>query len=192
MLRPELISRLAQQFRDSGDPRLKDIDQLASQIVELSLQRVLSNYNLAGPDPFREVASRFLGVELSRLPFPTTAEDFVLETLYRGRMALHETRMRFPIGVAYRAIPRERIPSMVAWFALEEANKSGHLTAEGGNMLDFPLAALAFYIDKVQVDRRVLHLAQMAANRNDLLKRVRNNLFRTKDLNDLLAILKSL
>jgi hypothetical protein len=158
--RPELIRRLAQQLRDFGDRRLQNIDQLAAQVVELSLQQVLHNYDPAAPDPFREMVSRFLGVHLSRPPSPTTAQDFVLETLYRGRMALHEIRMRLPNGTAYSAIPREKFPSMVAWFALEEANKSSQPTVEGSNMLDFPLAALAFYVDKVQVDKRVLGYAE--------------------------------
>jgi len=137
------------------------------------------------------MVSGFLGVDLSRLPCPTTAEDFVLEALYRGRMALHETRMRLPNGAAYRAITRDRLPSMVAWFALEEANKLSVSTAEGGNMLDFPFAALAFYIDKVQVDRRVLNRAQIAARKNPFLDRIHKNLFRSKDLKDLLRSLNS-
>ena len=190
--RPELIRRLAQQFRDFGDRRLQNIDQLAAQVVELSLQQVLPNYDPAAPDPFREMVSGFLGVDLSRLPSPTTAEDFVLETLYRGRMALHETRMRLPNGTAYSAIPREKFPSMVAWFALEEANKSSQPTAEGGNMLDFPLAAMAFYVDKVQVDKRVLGHAERAARRNPFLEKIHKNLFRTSGLKSLLDVLSSL
>jgi hypothetical protein len=104
-VRPELITRLAQQLRDSGDPRLQNIDQLAAQVVELSFDRILPNYNPSAADPFREMVSGFLDVDLSRLPSPTTAEDFVLETLYRGRMALHEMRMRLPHGTAYRVVP---------------------------------------------------------------------------------------
>ncbi len=59
-------------------------------------------------------------------------------------------------------------------------------------MIDFPLAAFALYIDKVQVDKRVLHQAEMAANKNRFLERIHNNLFRTKDLKDLLGVLSSL
>jgi len=191
-LKAEFIRRLAQQFRDSGDPRLQDIDQLAAQVVELSLQRVLANYNPNAADPFREMATGFLGLDLSRFPSPATAEDFVLETLYRSRMALHEKRMRLANGTAYRGIPREKFPSMAVWFALDEANKSGQPTADGGNMLDFPLSALAFYIAKVQVDKRVLNYAKIAARKNPFLDRIHRNLFRSKDLKDLLAILQSL
>jgi hypothetical protein len=191
-LKPELIRRLAQQFRDSGDPRLQDAEQLAAQVVELSLQRVMVNYNPDATDPFREMAAGFLGLDLSRLPSPATAKDFVLETLYRSRMALHERRMRLEDGTAYRAIPREKLPSMVVWFALEKANKLGQPTAEGGNMLDFPLSALAFYIDKVEVDKRVLNHAKIAAGKNPFLERIYRKLFRSRDLKDLLAVLKSL
>jgi len=191
-LKPQLVSRLAQQLKDFGDPGLQNIDQLAARVVDLSFQQVMPNYNPSAADPFREMVSAFIGVDLNRLPSPTTAEDFVLETLYRGRMALHEMRMRLPNGTAYRAIRRERLPSMVTWFALEEANKSSQPTAQGGNMLDFPLAALAFYIDKVQVDKRVLNHAEIAARKNPFLKGIRVNLFRSKDLKDLLSILNSL
>lgn len=59
-------------------------------------------------------------------------------------------------------------------------------------MLDFPLAALAFYIDKVQVDRRVSHQAEIAANENPFLRKVRANLFRSKHIKDLLDVLNSL
>jgi hypothetical protein len=35
-------------------------------------------------------------------------------------------------------------------------------------MIDFPLAALALYLDKVQVDKRVLHQAETAARKKSL------------------------
>jgi len=152
----------------------------------------MANYDPSAPDPFRAVVSSFLGLDLSRLPSETTRDDFVLETLYRGRMALHERRMRLQDGAAYRAIPRERFPSMVAWFAIEREAKSNKPTAEGGNMLDFPFAALAFYVDKVQVDKRVLNHVEAAARKNPFLDRIRANVFRSKDLKDLLSVLNSL
>ena len=59
-------------------------------------------------------------------------------------------------------------------------------------MIDFPLAAFALYIDKIQVDKRVLHQAEMAANKAPFLERVYKNLFRAKNLQDLLSALGSL
>ena len=67
---------------------------------------------------------------------------------------------------------------MVTWFALEEANKSSQRKAEGSSMLDFPLSALAFYIDKVQVDKRVLNHAKIAARKNPFIERLYKNLVR--------------
>lgn len=81
---------------------------------------------------------------------------------------------------------------MVVWFALEVANKFSVPTAQGGNMLDFPFAALAFYIEKVQVDKRVLNHLEVAARQNPFLEKIQKNVFRTSDLKNLLAILKSL
>jgi hypothetical protein len=79
------------------------------------------------------------------------------------------------------------LPSLVAWFELDEAARSNMPRPQGSNMIDFPLAAFGLYVDRVQVDWRVLHQAKMAAN-----KRVYQNLFRTRDLKDLLAVLNSL
>jgi hypothetical protein len=191
-LRSQLITQLAQQLRQFGDRRLEDIDLLAANIVEQALKRVIPNYRPSGADPFRELARNLLGLDLDRLPPGSTADDFVTETLYRSRMALHERRMRLEDRSAYRAITRQQLPSITVWFALEREAKSNMPTAEGGNMLDFPLAALPFYIDKVQVDRRVLHLVEVAANKNPFLKRIRTNLFRSKDLKELLEVLNSL
>jgi hypothetical protein len=191
-LRPQLIAALAEQLRFMGDPRLQNIDQLAAEIVELSFQQILPNYDPSAPDPFRAVVSGFLGVDLSRLPTEATRDDFVLETLYRGRMALHERRMRLEDGAAYKAITRDRLPSMVAWFAIEREAKSNMPTAEGGNMIDFPLAAFALYIDKVQVDKRVLNHIEVAARKNPFLERILPNVFRAKDLKDILGVLNSL
>jgi hypothetical protein len=42
---------------------------------------------------------------------------------------------------------------------------------EGSSMIDFPIAALALYLDKVQVDKRVLHQAETAATKNPWLQR---------------------
>jgi hypothetical protein len=137
------------------------------------------------------MAAGFLGLDLSRLPSPATAENIVLETLYRSRMEPHERRMRLDDGTAYRAIPMERLPFMVVWFALEEVDKSGQQKAEGGNMLDFPFSALAFYLDKVQVDKRVLNHAKIAARKNPFLERIYRKLFRSKDFKDLLNTLHS-
>jgi hypothetical protein len=99
--------------------------------------------------------------------------------------------MRLEDRSAYRTITLQQLPSMIGWFGFEREARANMRTAEGGNMLDFPLAALAFYIDKVQVDRRVLHLAEIAANRNPFLNRIRDNLFRSRDLKDLLHVLNS-
>jgi hypothetical protein len=67
-LKPQLAARLAEQFRLSGDPRLQNPDKLAAEIVEMAFQRIMPNYNVSGADPFREFASSFLGLALSRLP----------------------------------------------------------------------------------------------------------------------------
>jgi hypothetical protein len=107
-------------------------------------------------------------------------------------MATHEKRMSLPDGAAYNTLTRHMLPSLVAWFELDQAARSNMPTPQGSNMIDFPLAAFALYIDKVQVDRRVLHQAEMAANKNSFLRRVRANLFRTRDLKDLLGVLNSL
>jgi hypothetical protein len=191
-LRPQLITQLAQQLRQFGDRRLEDIDLQAANIVGQALQRLIPNYRPNGEDPFRELARNLLGLDLDRLPPGSTADDFATETLYRSRMALHERRMRWADRSAYTAITKRQLPSMTVWLTLEGEARAQMPRAEGGNMLDFPLAALAFYIDKVQVDRRVLHLAEIAANRNPLLNRIRQNLFRARDLKDLLCVLNSL
>jgi hypothetical protein len=131
-------------------------------------------------------------VDVSRLPLKATQYDFVIETLFRSRMATHEIRMRLPDGTAYKAITRQMLPSMVAWFAFDQAAKSNKPTAEGSGMIDFPLAALALYLNKVQVDKRVLHQAEAAARKNPWLERIHRNLFRSKDVQDLLSVLNSL
>jgi len=56
-----------------------------------------------------------------------------------------------------------------AWLAFDQAAKSNKPTAEGSSMIDFPIAALALYLDKVQVDERVLHQAETAARKNPWL-----------------------
>jgi hypothetical protein len=183
-LKPRLIATFAQQFGLSGVE--------AAQLVEQSLQLIYQNYDPAGADPLRDVASKVLGLDLDRLPAGFNQGDFVLETLFRSRMATHEKRMSLPDGAAYNTLTRHMLPSLVAWFELDQAARSNMPTPQGSNMIDFPLAAFALYIDKVQVDRRVLHQAEMAANKNSFLRRVRANLFRTRDLKDLLGVLNSL
>jgi hypothetical protein len=136
----------------------------------------MQKYDTAGADPFRGLVTEVLGIDLSRLPAGASRNDFVLETLFRSRMATHERRMRLPDGAAYKAITRHMLPSLVAWFAFDQPAKSNMPTAEGANMIDFPLAAFALYIDRVQVDKRVLHQAEMAANKNRFLERIHNNL----------------
>lgn len=185
----QLIAAFAQQFRLSG---VQDPDQLATRVVEQSFQLIFQNYDPSSADPFRELATKTLGLDLTRLPAGSTQHDFVLETVFRSRMATHEKRMRLPNGAAYKALSRDMLPSLFAWFALDAAARSNMPTAQGSNMIDFPLAAFALYIDKVQVDKRVLHQAEMAANKAPFLERVYKNLFRTKDLQDLLSALTAL
>lgn len=191
-LRPQLITQLTQQLREFGDRRLEDIEVQAANIVEQALQQLIPSYHPNGADPFRELARNLLGLDLDRLPSGSTMDDFATETLYRSRIALHERRMRLEDRSAYKTITLQQLPSMIVWFAFEREARANMATAEGGNMLDFPLAALTFYIDKVQVDRRVLHLAEIAGNRNPFLNRIRENLFRSRDLKDLLHVLNSL
>jgi hypothetical protein len=190
-LKPRLAAVLANQFKLTGDPRLQDPDRLAAEITEQAFQTILPNYDISGPDPFREFVSGVMGVDLSRLRANATRNDFVLETLFRSRMVTHERRMRLPDGAAYKVITRQTLPSMIAWFEFDHAAKSNKPTAEGGNMIDFPLAALALYIDKAEVDRRVFHQAEVAARKNPFLERIRKNLFRSQELKSLLGVLNS-
>jgi hypothetical protein len=187
--KPQLIAALAQQFRLSG---VQDPDQVAARVVEQSFQLIFQNYDSSSSDPFRELATKTLSLDLTRLPAGSTQHDFILETAFRSRMATHEKRMRLPDAAAYKALSRDMLPSLVAWFALDAAARSNMPTAQGSNMIDFPLAAFALYIDKVQVDKRVLHQAEMAANKGPFLERVYKNLFRAKNLQDLLSVLSSL
>lgn len=191
-LKRRLIATLAQQFRLSGDPQIQDPDRLAADTVEQAFRLIMQSYDISGPDPFRELVSKVLGLDLTRLPAGATQNDFVLETLFRSRMATHERRMHLPDGAAYKALSRHMLPSLVAWFAFDQAAKSNMPTAKGGNMIDFPLAAFALYIDKVQVDKRVFHQVEMAANKNLFLERIKANIFRAKDLKSLLSVLKSI
>jgi hypothetical protein len=55
-------------------------------------------------------------------------------------------------------------------------------------MTDFPMTSLALYIDKIQVDKRVLHHVEVAARKNSFLDRIRANVFRAKDLKGLTAV----
>ena len=79
---------LAQRFKLTGDPQLKNPDQVAARILEQSINTILPNYDVSGTDPFREFVSRVLRVDLSRLPPKATHYDFVIETLFRSRMAI--------------------------------------------------------------------------------------------------------
>jgi hypothetical protein len=189
-LKPQLTATLARRFRLSGN--IQDPDGLAANTVEQSFQLIFQNYDPSGADPFRELATKTLGLDLARLPTGSTQSDFVLETVFRSRMATHERRMSLPDGAAYKALSRNMLPSLVAWFALDQAAQLNMPTAQGSNMIDFPLAAFGLYIDRVQVDKRVLHQAEMAAKKNPFLERIRANLFRSKDLKDLLGTLTSL
>ena len=100
--------------------------------------------------------------------------------------------MHLPDRAAYKALSRHMVPSLVAWFAFDQAAKSNMPTAKNENMIDFLLAAFALYVDKVQVDKRVFHQAEMAANKNPFLERIKANMFRAKDLKSLLNVLKSI
>ena len=187
--KPQLIARFAQQFRQAG---MQNPDQHAAEVVEQSFQLIFQHYDPSSADPLRDMAANALGLNLNRLPAGSTQRDFVFETLFRSRMATHEKRMSLPPAVAYNALTRHMLPSFVAWFEFDEAARSNMPTPQGSNMIDFPLAAFAFYVDKVQVDKRVHHQAEMAARQNPFLERVRRNLFRTPDLKSLLSVLKSL
>jgi hypothetical protein len=103
-IKPQLIAAWTQKLQDKGDPDLADPGALAAQIVEDSFRLVMKNYNLCGPDPFRQMAANVLGLDLSRLPAKATSDDHVAEALFRSRMALHERRMRLPHGAAYMAV----------------------------------------------------------------------------------------
>jgi hypothetical protein len=187
--KPQLIATFAQQFRQAG---MQNPDQHAAEVVEQSFQLIFQYYDPSSADPLRDMAAKALGLNLNRLPTGSTQHDFVLETLFRSRMATHETRMSLPPGAAYNALTRLMLPSFVAWFEFDQAARSNMPTPQGSNMIDFPLAAFALYVDKVQVDKRVLHQAEMAARQNPFLEKVRRNLFRTPDLKSLLCVLKSL
>jgi len=58
-LKPRLIAALAQQFRLSGDPQIQDPDRLAADTVEQAFRLIMQSYDISGPDPFRELVSRF-------------------------------------------------------------------------------------------------------------------------------------
>jgi hypothetical protein len=141
----QLIAALARQFRFSG---VEDPDQVATRVVEQSIQLMFQNYDPSSSDPFRELATKTLGLDLTRLPASSTQHDFILETVFRSRMATHERRMSLPDGTAYKSLSRHMLPSLVAWFALDEAARSNMPTAQGSNMIDFPFAAFALYIDR--------------------------------------------
>jgi hypothetical protein len=68
-----------------------------------------------------------------------------------------------------------KVPSMVAWFAFDHAAKSNQPIAEGSNMIDFPLAALALYIDKDSPLCRLKYatMDSSATKRNPLAPRSR-------------------
>lgn len=122
-LGPQLITQLAQQLRQFGDRRLEDIDLQAANIVEKAFKRLMPNYQPYEADPFRELARNLFGLDLDRLPPGSTANDFVIETLYRSRMALHERQMRLEDRSAYKAITRQQLPSITVWFTLEREAK---------------------------------------------------------------------
>jgi hypothetical protein len=187
--KPHMIATFAQQFRLAGVP---NPDRHAAQVVGQSFQLIFQHYDPSSADPFRDVATKALGLDLTRFSAGSTQHDFVFETLFRSRMATHERRMSLPDGAAYNALTRHMLPSLVAWFDLDQAARSNMPRAQGSNMIDFPLAAFALYVDKVQVDKRVLHQAEMAGRQNLFIERIRRNLFRTPDLKSLLGVLKSL
>jgi len=142
LIKPQLAAGWTQQLRFKGDKDLVAPDMVAAQLAEESFRRVMANYNVSGADPFRAMLAQMLGLDLSRLPAGATKDDFVHETLFGSRMALHERRMSLPAGAAYKAITQQMLPSMVAWFALDRVAKSNDQRADGSNMIDFPLAAL--------------------------------------------------
>jgi hypothetical protein len=184
----QLIATFAQQFRQVG---IQNPDQPAAYVAEQSFSLIFQHYDPSSADPLRDIAAKALGLNINRLPVGSTQRDLVLETLFRSRMATHETRMSLPPGAAYNALTRDMLPSFVAWFEFDRAARSNMPTPQGSNMIDFPLAAFALYVDKVQVDKRVLHQAEMAARQKPFIERVRKNLFRTPDLKSLLRELKS-
>jgi len=48
--------------------------------VEQAFQLIMQSYDISGPDPFRELVSKVLGLDLTRLPAGAFQNDFVLET----------------------------------------------------------------------------------------------------------------
>jgi hypothetical protein len=191
LLGPALTSMFAARLQILGDPKLKDPTIVAKAIFENSWKILEPQYDVSVRDPFRELAKKVLGLEMSRLPRNPKQSDLITETLYRSRMAVDERRMRLTDREAYSKIPREAIPSMVAWFALEEEITKNHPKADGGNMIDFPLAALGLYVDHVEVDKRVLDALQKAARKTALLNGILSKAFRSKDLKDLLSNLNA-
>jgi hypothetical protein len=187
--KPQFIATLAQQFRQAG---MQNPNQQAAKVIEQSFQLIFKHYDPASGDPLRDIATKALGLNLDRLPVGSTRHDFVFETLFRSRMATHEKRMSLPSGAAYNALTRHILPSFVAWFEFDQAARSNMQTPQGSNMIDFPLAAFALYVEKVQVDKRVLHQVKVAAGRNPFLERVKRNIFKTSDLRSLLSVLKSI
>ena len=183
-VRSEAVAGLSMGVDLANDTVLADIARSGRAIGIAQLNRAAASVIHSSPFNPNEI--------IPKAGDYTTSDDFVAETLFRSRMALHDRRMQLPDGTAYLAIKMQKFPSMVTWFALERVAKPNEQTADGGNMTDFPLAALALYIDKVQVDKRVLHHVEVAARNDPFLDRIRTNVFRAKDLKSLLGELNSL
>jgi hypothetical protein len=66
---------------------MQNPDQYAAQVVEQSFQLIFQHYDPSSADPFRGMVAKALGLNLTRLPAGSTQHDFVLETLFRSRMA---------------------------------------------------------------------------------------------------------
>jgi hypothetical protein len=95
-----------------------------------------------------------------------------------------------PKGAIYQAIRREMLPSWMISRELRHLAK-GATKAAGSDMIDFPLAAVGLYVDKIQVDKRVLGYLNGRSGKNPLFAKIAPRAFRSKDLKDVARHLSS-
>ena len=63
-IKPQLIAALTQQLKLKGDPGLAATNAVAAQIIDEAFRRLAANYDVSGTDPFRELLTNILGVDI--------------------------------------------------------------------------------------------------------------------------------
>lgn len=180
---------LASILKTRGDPRIKDADQLANELMAETYGDFAAAYQKTGS--LLEAIRIAYGVDTARIPKDASIEDAGFEAIFVKQLRLQSKRLLVDFDTLYNQIGQEHLPSWIVW--REVNRRTAQLpNAEAGNINDQHMVSFGNYVDHIQVDKRMAHFIQQGSLTHPLLKSISGKVFRSMTHDQLADFLEEL